>query len=638
MRLLRFGALALAASLLSPLAPAADGARAPVAEGARASATGDEPSPVRAPHWGDALFRVYQGHTFDALTSLLASQHFQRVAPHDDEATAMQGGLLLAYGLHDPAEALFTSLAERGTSAAVRDRAWFYLARTRWQRGLPNAAEEALGHIAAPLAGDLEADRRLLAAQLRLAAGDPVGAASQLGALADADRPAARYARYNLGVALLAAGDLAGGRRWLLALATQPAFSPEERSLRDRSRLALGFAALQAGQPAEARAQLEHVRLQGPFSNKALLGFGWAAAALDHPKDALVPWQELQGRDPSDAAVLEARLAVPHALAELKAYGQANDGYGQAIEAFDAEAHALDESIAAVRSGTLVDSLLAKNPGADLGWLWRVQDLPELPHPSQLLALLASHGFQEALKDQRDLRFLLANLQQWQRDLVVYDDMLATRRQAFAAQLPAVQQPDRAARLQALQARQAEMTQALATARADADGRALADAAEQAAMTRLARAQAALAQLPADEAAPLRARLDRVQAALTWQLAVRQPERLWGTTKALRDLDDRLAHAAQQEAALASAQADEPARFAGFADRIAGLARRVANLLPQVATLRAEQQQAVQDMAVQALQSQRERLREYGTQARFALAQLQDRATLARAATAGRNP
>ena len=622
MKRLRLIALALAAGLLSPIASAESGA----------------PTPVRAPHWGDALFRVYQGHTFDGLTTLMASRHFHRVAPHDDDADAMEGGLLLAYGLHDPAEALFAALAERGSSAAVRDKAWFYLAQVRWQRSLPDAAEEALAQVKAPLAGDLEADRRLLAAQLRLAAGDPAGAARELSALAEADNPATRYARYNLGVALLAAGDLAGGRRWLLALATQTAASAEERSLRDRARLALGFAALQAGQPAEARAQLENVRLQGPYSNKALLGFGWAAAALDKPKDALVPWQELQVRDPSDPAVLEARLAVPHALTELKAYGQAHEGYGQAIAAYDAEALALEESIAAVRSGTLVDSLLATNPGADLGWLWRVQDLPDLPHPSQLLALLASHGFQEALKDQRDLRFLLANLQRWQRDLVVFDDMLATRRQAFAAHLPALQQADRAARLQALKARQAEQTQTLAQARADADGRALADATEQAAMARIARAEGALVQLPPDDAAPLRERLRRVQAALNWRLAVQQPDRLWQTTKALRDIDARLASAEGQQAALAAAQADEPARFARFADRIAELAHRIDALLPQVAALRGEQQQAVQDMAVQALKSQQERLREYGTQARFALAQLQDRATLARSASAAATP
>ena len=56
-----------------------------------------KPGPVQAPFWGDALFHVYQGKTFSALTTLMASQRFGRVAPHADEAEATRGGLLLAY-------------------------------------------------------------------------------------------------------------------------------------------------------------------------------------------------------------------------------------------------------------------------------------------------------------------------------------------------------------------------------------------------------------------------------------------------------------------------------------------------------------------------------------------------------------
>ena len=143
-----------------------------------------KPGPVQAPFWGDALFHVYQGKTFSALTTLMASQRFGRVAPHADEAEATRGGLLLAYGLHREAEAVFTALAERGTTAALRDKAWFHLARIRWQRGLPAEADAALARVAGPLDAELETDRQLLAAQVRLALGDPAGAAARLQALA----------------------------------------------------------------------------------------------------------------------------------------------------------------------------------------------------------------------------------------------------------------------------------------------------------------------------------------------------------------------------------------------------------------------------------------------------------------------
>jgi hypothetical protein len=44
----------------------------------------------------------------------------------------------------------------------------------------------------------------------------------------------------------------------------------------------------------------------------------------------------------------------------------------------------------------------------------------------------------------------------------------------------------------------------------------------------------------------------------------------------------------------------------------------------------AEQQEYVQNLAVAALEQQKERLASYGTQARFAVAQIYDRARLAR--------
>lgn len=607
-----------------------------------ASSPKPAPTPVQAPHWGDALFHVYQGHNFDALTRLMASQRFDRLGPHGDEAEATRGGLLLAYGLHQPAEAIFTALAERGSTPALRDRAWFALAQIRWQRGLPGPADAALARVVAPLPGDLEEERALLAAQLRLALGDPAGAVARLQALADSPAPghATPYARYNLGVALLqgpAGPDADTGRRWLDDLGQQKVetLNPEERrALRDKTNLALGFADLQDGRPEDARRVLARVRLQGPYANQALLGFGWAAAALKQPQDALVPWQELLARDSSDPAVLEARLAVPWALAELKAEAAAVSGYQQAVAAFEAETRALDASITALQSGALVDALLARNPGADLGWLWRVQDLPDsLPHPAHLAPLMATHAFQEALKDQRDLRFLQANLTRWAKDLDTFDTMLAARQERFAAHLPAAQARTHRGTQSRLQAEQQALNAALSSA-ADAalrgDGHALADATQQAQQERLARIQATLATLPDDErTARQRERLRRVAGALEWQLARQAPERLWAATRSLKAINAQLAAAATRDDALALAQRDEPARFAAFGERITALRARITELLPQVAALQQAQQQSVQAMAVTALQSQQARLADYGTQARFALAQLQDRATLA---------
>ena len=275
--------------------------------------------------------------------------------------------------------------------------------------------------------------------------------------------------------------------------------------------------------------------------------------------------------------------------------------------------------------------LLERNPGADLGWLWKAEDLPEIPHPAQLAPLLASHEFQEALKDQRDLRFLLSNLTRWSDDLGTFGDMLDNRRKGFAERSPGVNIKAQATPLAALRGRRDALQSTLANAETQADGWMLADARETELIARLARVQTALAAMPADEhSAAARERTARVAGALTWQLARQYPARIWDAKKVLRVIDQQIDEAATREVALAQAQRDEPARFDGFDQRIRALAQRLQLQIPRVAALQSEQQLALQEMAVTALLAQKSRLVEYGAQARFAVAQLQDRATVAK--------
>lgn len=646
----RRAAIALALLGLGAAGPAL-AQRAPVDDSAL------PPVVVKAPHHGDVLFHVFQGRSFSALSSLMVSQHFGRLAPHDDEAEVLRGGLLLGYGLHDEAREVFVRLIERQAPPRVRDRAWFFLARLQHQRGHLAEAEASLARIGAPLMGALEDEHQLLRAQLRLAQGDAAGAAAVLEALADPKAPrqpapaALMLARFNLAVALLRQG---GGRpddeatqrgtALLEQVGATPSADEEQRAIRDRANVALGFAALQASKPREARAALQRVRLEGAQSNKALLGHGWAASALNDPRLALVAWTELAGRDLADAAVLEAQIAVPYAMAEIGAYTQALERYRQAVASFEREQRALDESIAAIRAGALVQGLTESNPddagAADNGLaaFARIDRLPSLPHGGHLRPLLADHPFQETYKALRDLRFLGTHLARWQGHLGTYQAMLDERRTAFAERLPRVRQAAGAADLPALAQRRAALAAELAEAESRGDGVALADEAEQALLERVRRGRAALAAAqaaPADtglEAAELQQlaeRLRRAEGALTWQLAQRAAERTWSAKKGLRDSARELEAAAARDAALLRAQAEEPARHERFATRIAALGERIRALQPQVVALEGEAAAQLATLAVAELQGQQERLRIYAAQARLAIAQILDRAQLA---------
>jgi hypothetical protein len=390
---------------------------------------------------------------------------------------------------------------------------------------------------------------------------------------------------------------------------------------------------LQEQRPDDARRLLERVRLNSLHANKALLGFGWASSAQKQPGLALVSWNELAGRDASDPAVLEARIAVPFAHAEMGAYGQSLKFYEAAVSEYDSEERRLDASIGAIRAGKLIEGLLERNPADEMGWFGKLGKLPEMPHAAHLSQVLAQHEFQEAFKNFRDLRFLESNLQQWRDSLGVFRDMLDNRRQAFATRL----QPTRdgllaeTAKAADLRQRRDALGVDLAQAEREGDGAAYASAAQRALLARLEGLQTALkTHSDNPEIAALTERVRLTAGVLAWELAQAAPARRWTMHKDMRAIDQQLEQVATREAALAQAQREEPARFERFAARIEGLSRQLDAALPRVTALRAEQQGAAQQIAEAALVNQKQRLAAYTLQARFEIAQLIDRATLAR--------
>lgn len=119
-------------------------------------------------------------------------------------------------------------------------------------------------------------DRPLAAAQaLQAAEFDPL---RLVGAPLDA-RLEAAVLQYDLGIALIRSGAAARGRALLERLGRSDSIGdePSAQALRDRANLGLAAEFLAAGQGATARALFERVALEGPYSNRALLGMGWAS-------------------------------------------------------------------------------------------------------------------------------------------------------------------------------------------------------------------------------------------------------------------------------------------------------------------------------------------------------------------------
>jgi len=586
-----------------------------------ASLAAPKPKPVSDPHYGEVLYYFYQQKYFSALGNLMTAQHFGRFEHHADEAELLRGGLLLSYGAHLEAGRIFERLIAEGAAPAVRDRAWFYLAKIRYQRGYLDEAEEALTRIGDRLAGTLEGERHMLHAFLLMQRGRYAEAVERLQRI-DKGSSIARYGRYNLGVALIRANDEKRGTALLEQIGREPADDEEFKALRDKANVALGFTFLKSGRPDWARSALERVRLDGLMSNLALLGMGWAYSAEDKHERALVLWEELRGRQLQNAAVQESLLASSYALGKLGAWRRALEQYEQAISIYNNEIAQLDGSIDAIRAGRLTQLLLREAPSEEMGWFWQLEHLPDSPETRYLASLLAGHDFQEALKNHRDLQFLIARLDQWTGDLHSYDDMLATRRRGFAERLTTVTASRHEQDVARLKSDRARIADRLARVENDADVEAVATEKGIEQLERLERIRGILSQHPADEETWERYRL--LRGVLRWDIETGYPARLWEVKKSLQGLDRALADSDRQRAALTDGQARMPEVFAGFDARIRALAPRVRSLQERARELTREQGALIAELAVAELAAQRERIATYLTQARFAVAQIYD--------------
>ncbi|MEJ2602064.1 MAG: tetratricopeptide repeat protein, partial [Gammaproteobacteria bacterium] len=589
-------------------------------------ALAEGPTPIEDPHYGEVLFHFYQSDYFTALVHLTAAEERGLVPGHDAEAALLRGGLYLSYGNHEEAALIFERLLATNSEPAIRDRTWFFLAKIRFQRGYLPEAELALSEIRDALPQELEGERRLLAAQVKMRRGRYDEA---IALLEDWQGPPhwLAYARYNLGVALVRAGRLDEGAALLDETGRIAAPTEELRSLRDKANVALGYSYLQGGRAGESRPVLERVRLEGPYSNKALLGTGWADSADEDYHRALVPWTELRSRNLLDPAVQESLLAVPFAFGRLGAHAQAADHYLDAIDAFDAESRRIDEAIGRIRRGEMIDALLAADGGGQMGWYWRLEDLPPTTESRYLLHLLAGHEFQEALKNYRDLRFLQRNLLDWRASVDVFDHMLETRRIAYAARLPRVEQALADADLDDMDTRRRELESRLNRIAEDRDVLALATPRERKLWQEvgtLSAAPAARADLP--EAREAAAKLALMRGVLAWELDRNFKARLWRQRKNLRDLERALAEGRRARRNVQAATTDGPRTFSEFDGRIAELAPRIDDLVDRVSRLAERQEAYLRRISVRELEAQKERMATYTVQARFSLASVYDRA------------
>ncbi len=580
------------------------------AGGAEAAVAVYKPGDANDPRVRSARFLGEDKRHLSALTELLKMQQ-ESPEPQRAQYPWLLAENYLSFGLRDRADAIYQTLGRTEEEPLQFDRARLRMAQFEYTRGYYPEAYAVLTQMRDGLAKPLLLEWQDLLAKVLMSQGKTAEAIEVLTAQKNGDDQT-EYTRYNLGMALLGERRIEQGRTVVDRVGRLKPIDGDTLALRDRANLTLGWQFLQNSQGAAAKPVLRRVRIEGPYSNRALLGLGWAelttdgAAArrkglddgstekqdssfvsfstlgvllrrglVDEPpsnfrrssapsdseqavESALVPWLALIDRDPQDPAVQEGWLAIPYALDQIGAHDQARRYYEQAVERLEAARKRTQAAVEAIKSSRMVETIVKRDLDAESGWNWELKDLPDAPETYYLQTLIAEHSFAEALKNYRDTRLLTRNLDTW-------NYRLAQMEKSYAG-----------------------------TERASVDPEVL-----------FARARES-------GAAPLHMDV-KIQLPLETKLS--EPGRYIAKTTAGAPLKARLRLAAA------------PTEFNGSYERLGNLRRRLGSLKPALISTGDQQGKLLQTIATRELLAQKNRIEKYLVEARFALARLYDRQT-----------
>ncbi len=599
------------------------------------------PKELRDLHFGEALYHAFQGDWFDAVSRLDTElmQHYRVDEPerdtlhyHVNQAEFDVGDFELAYRMHRRAGRAFTAVIEGNVEEQVRNEAIFRLARLYFQKDQPVNARDAVESISGAVPPKIRDDLDFLRAQIHMANGRFAEAARILRDLEHA-KVLEGFATYNLGIALIKDGKELEGRQYLDRTGQIGGGDELALAIKDKANLVLGFKLLKEQDFEGAKRVLDRVRLNGPFSNRALLASGWADAFRGRFERALVPWSALVTKEVTDAPVQEAMLAVPYAYGKLDVNSKAAVMYGGALEKFDTEVAKLEASISSIREGHFLRALARDELKQDADWVVKLRKLPQTPETYYLLDLMASHDFQESLKNYLDLEQLRRRLEVWERDLDAFEEIIEQRRAYYQPLLPAIDREfrrlDSQMRLRLEQRDRIEqrLKAMLVVPRPDY----LATAEERVIGERIALLERKLTAGGTAVPGEVEARIKRLRGVLHWHIYTQYDSRFTEAYKHLRDLNQEVDLLKRQYTAFVRTRQAATQSYEGYDDVIRRQRSLIEKAREEVGELMARQGQMLETMAVNELTARRELLAEFQTKARFAMADSYDRATRAQA-------
>ncbi|MCG6891480.1 MAG: hypothetical protein LJE92_18010 [Gammaproteobacteria bacterium] len=575
-------------------------------------------------YYGQALYQYFQQNKLAAITRLMtAATRPPLASSQPDEANLLLADLYYNYGLYEESRSLFAQLLDAEVSDSIQNRIWFNLARVRYDQGYRDDALNLLSRINDQLPQRIEAERKYLLTNLYLGSGEYDLAANESLQI-DSKSIWKSYARYNLGVALIENQDLQQGEKILNELGQMEASSEELLALRDQSNLSLGLKHLRLGQPQPALQSLLRIRLEGPLSNKALLASGWAWYRLDQFDKALQPWRFLLQRNAIDLSTQEAILAIPANYVESGDDRLAIRYYKMAAQQFDLQLESLEGAIRSIGDDALIDALRETNLLQDRGNLQRQPPVSVVT--PQLQLLLASEGFHREIKRYQDLLDIRQSLGDWGNNLPALELMLGERSRAFAERLPMLEQSASFDQYEQFTLRRDELAEQLSEIESSENYLALAGVDELDQLERMQSAASSIANIGSQrDTADQQQTLRLLSGLLNYQLATDYPRRIWKSRKQLIQLDRALNEADARVVGLRGITDRTQLDLADFRGRISGQTEKISALGTRVAGLLQQQEQRINQLAIEAIRVQQQHVRQLRLNARYELARISDK-------------
>jgi hypothetical protein len=530
--------------------------------------------------------------------------------------------------MHQRAGRAITAVIEGSVEESVRNEAIFRLARIYFQKDQPANAQFAVERINGVIPEEIREDLTFLRAQIHMANGNFDKAVDILRGLKKTVKYKG-FAAYNLGIALVKSGKTQKGRYYIDMAGQVKGEEPLTMAIRDKANLVLGSRLLEEKKYEDAKITLDRVRIKGPFSNRALLSSGWADVYQGKYERALVPWSALVRREVTDASVQEAMLSVPYAYGKLNVYSKAALMYDSALVKFRSEIDKLDASIKSIHDGHFLKALVREELKQDANWVVKLRSLPQTPETYYLLELMASHDFQESLKNYLDLEQLRKKLETWKSDLIAFEDLIAHRRAYYNPLLPVIDKEfrrlDSQMRLRLEQRNRIEkrLKKMLVVPRPDY----LATSEERILNAQIACLEEKLAQSGSSTNKTISASISRLRGLLTWNIYTQYDQRLTEAYKHLGELNDEIDLLKKQYTSFVRTRQAATQSYQGYEKVINRLWARIGGTHEKVEELMNRQGHMLEAMAINELTRRRERLSECEVKARFAVADSYDRAT-----------